>query len=155
MCPLGRCWTNIIESPGIYDAVTLMMCVPVAVCRGLTVNALVSVTWTTNWTSRTWSGWSLSVSVRISPVLLTIVKAACKGWQLWRHDIDTLIALLTLFDGNPPETGGFPSKRVSNAELWCFLCYPSGSISSCFAIAMWRKATRAEPEQNHYGPRST
>ena len=31
-----------------------------------------------------------------------------------------LLALLAFCEGNPPMTGGFPSQRASNAELWCF-----------------------------------
>ena len=30
--------------------------------------------------------------------------------------------LLTLCKGNPPVTGGFPSQRASNVDLWYFLC---------------------------------
>ena len=26
-----------------------------------------------------------------------------------------------LCEGNPPVTGGFPSQKASNADLWCFL----------------------------------
>ena len=36
-----------------------------------------------------------------------------------------LSAILVLCEGNPPVTGGFPSQRASNPELWWFLCcYP-------------------------------
>ena len=38
-----------------------------------------------------------------------------------RHDMETIAALLTLCEGNPPVTGAFPSQRVSHAELRCFL----------------------------------
>ena len=41
-----------------------------------------------------------------------------RGWreemgivQTWcRHDLETLVALLALCEGNPPVTGGFPSQ---------------------------------------------
>ena len=36
----------------------------------------------------------------------------------WRHDKETLSALQALCEGNPPVTGGFPSQRASNTELW-------------------------------------
>ena len=42
------------------------------------------------------------------------------SWSLWRHQMKTFPALLSLHAGNPPVTGGFPSQRVSNADLWCF-----------------------------------
>ena len=35
--------------------------------------------------------------------------------------MDTFSALLALCEGIPPATGGFPSQRASDAELWCFL----------------------------------
>ena len=34
------------------------------------------------------------------------------------RDMDTLITLLALCEGNPPVTGGIPLQRVSNAEIW-------------------------------------
>ena len=40
----------------------------------------------------------------------------------WRHGMETITALLALCEGNPPVTGGFPSRRVSNWERWRFLC---------------------------------
>ena len=36
----------------------------------------------------------------------------------WWLDMETLSALLALCEGNPPFTGGFPSQRASNVELW-------------------------------------
>ena len=36
----------------------------------------------------------------------------------WRHQMKAFSALLSLCEGNPPVTGGFPSHRDSNAELW-------------------------------------
>ena len=38
----------------------------------------------------------------------------------WRHDLETFSALLALCEGNPPVTGGFPSQRTSNAEMFFF-----------------------------------
>ena len=41
----------------------------------------------------------------------------------WYHAVETLTALLALCEGNPPvTTGGFPSQRASNVDLWYFLC---------------------------------
>ena len=40
-----------------------------------------------------------------------------RGKSLWRHDMD-----LTLFEGNPTVTGGFPSQRASNVELEVCCC---------------------------------
>ena len=38
----------------------------------------------------------------------------------WGHDMERLSALLALCEGNPPVTGGFPSQKANNAELWFF-----------------------------------
>ena len=35
----------------------------------------------------------------------------------WRHHMETLFPLLALCEGNPPITGGFPSKRATNMGL--------------------------------------
>ena len=43
----------------------------------------------------------------------------------WRHDIETLSALLAICEGNPPMSGAFPLLRTSNSQLWRFLyCWP-------------------------------
>ena len=39
----------------------------------------------------------------------------------WSHQKETFSALLALCVGNSLFTGEFPSKRASDAELWCFL----------------------------------
>ena len=39
---------------------------------------------------------------------------------LWRHQMETFSALLSLCVGSPLVTGGFPSQRDSNADLWYF-----------------------------------
>ena len=44
-----------------------------------------------------------------------------KKHSWWRHQMETLSALLALCAGNSPVTGEFPAQRASNAELWCFL----------------------------------
>ena len=41
----------------------------------------------------------------------------------WRHHMATLSLLLTLCEGNPPVTGGFPSERASSTKLWFFYMY--------------------------------
>ena len=41
--------------------------------------------------------------------------------SLWRHRMEPFSALMTLSEGNPAVTGGFPSQRPSDVELWCFL----------------------------------
>ena len=39
----------------------------------------------------------------------------------WHHQMETFSALLVLCEGNPPVTGGFPSKRP---VTWCcFIWY--------------------------------
>ena len=39
----------------------------------------------------------------------------------WRHQMETFFALLAFCAGNSPVTGEFPTKKASDAELWCFL----------------------------------
>ena len=39
----------------------------------------------------------------------------------WRHDMETLYALLALHEGNPLGTVGFPSQNASNVELIRFI----------------------------------
>ena len=54
----------------------------------------------------------------------TDVQAWVKYGQVsfaWRHhNMETLSALLDLFQGNPPVTSVLPSHRARNAELRCF-----------------------------------
>ena len=42
-------------------------------------------------------------------------------WGL--QDVEALSTLLDLYEENLPITGGFPSQRPSNAELWGFLSW--------------------------------
>ena len=42
-------------------------------------------------------------------------------WQNYpkkTHDMETLSALLTLSDGNPAGTGGFPAQKGTKTEFW-------------------------------------
>ena len=38
----------------------------------------------------------------------------------------------SLCEGNPPVTGGFPSQRASNVELWCFFFV----VASCWTNSL-------------------
>ena len=53
-----------------------------------------------------------------------ILMKYCVAWQhlshLWRHQMETFFAPMSLFAGNPPVIGGFPSERDNNADLWSF-----------------------------------
>ena len=40
--------------------------------------------------------------------------------SLWRHQMKTFSALLSLCAGKPPVTVGFPSRKHGNTDLWCF-----------------------------------
>ena len=42
--------------------------------------------------------------------------------SLWRHGMEMILALLSLCEVISTSTGGFPTQRASNAELWCCLC---------------------------------
>ena len=39
------------------------------------------------------------------------IKRLCLPMPWWRHQMETFSALLSLCEGNPPVTGGFPSQR--------------------------------------------
>ena len=45
-------------------------------------------------------------------------------YSWWRHDTETISALLSICEGNPPVTDGFPLLRAGNAdmELWKSSC---------------------------------
>ena len=65
------------------------------------------------------------------------------AWKIWwRHAMEAFSASLALCEGNPPVTGGFPSKRASSAECvslswrhrvsteyWLITCTTSLNIS--------------------------
>ena len=63
----------------------------------------------------------------------------CLAYSCWRHDMDTLSALLALYEGN---RGGFTSQMISDAAIWCFLCrQPKQAVSPAIWDAiqfMWR-----------------
>ena len=48
-----------------------------------------------------------------------------RGWReevgivqtWWRHDVETLVALLALCEGNPSATGGFPSQSGQQCAI--------------------------------------
>ena len=39
---------------------------------------------------------------------------------LWHHGMEIFFILLALCEGNPLVTSGFPSRKASNVEHWCF-----------------------------------
>ena len=43
----------------------------------------------------------------------------------WRHDMETLSAVLALCEGNPPVNGEFPSHRARTANFDIFLFFPA------------------------------
>ena len=74
--------------------------------------------------SATYKSWSLnglsplSLCHQLGQPLITML-------HRWRHHvIEKPFTFLTLCEGNPPVTGGFPSQRASNAELWYLLLWP-------------------------------
>ena len=57
--------------------------------------------------------------------------------SLWRHVMETLSTLLTLFLwGNLPDPGGSPHKWASTVELWCLL-YVNSSPPSAACMRQW------------------
>ena len=59
----------------------------------------------------------------------------------WGHgDLKMLSAFLALCEGNPLVTGGFPSQRACNVEIFCFLCcqpYWTSSLSFWWFEMPW------------------
>ena len=47
------------------------------------------------------------------------------NYSWWHHGMEVLSLLMVLCVGNPPVTGGFPTQRASDAEVWwCLWCQP-------------------------------
>ena len=60
--------------------------------------------------------------------IILIAKLVFYSISWWCHDMEMLYASLSLWEENPLITGGFPSQKASNAELWCFIrCSPDYS----------------------------
>ena len=57
--------------------------------------------------------------------------------------MESLSALFALCAGNLPVTGGFPSQKASNMELWCFLCcQPEQAVEQTIELrAIWDAMT--------------
>ena len=71
-----------------------------------------------------WEPWCLYIRLR-SPHPCHMIKVIDRLRRPdnpgWRHDMGTLSTLLTLCDGNPPVTSGFPLQRSSYAQLWYYV----------------------------------
>ena len=89
----------------------------------------------------------------------------CLSLSVWRHDKETLSALLAHCEGNPPVTGGFPSYRVSNvvvlSVIWdaltlmwrhCYavkdVCCGQWLILSLLIHLVWRENNKAISPQS-------
>ena len=53
-------------------------------------------------------------------------------------------ALLSLFAGNPPVTGGSPAQRDSNVDLWCFFVFSLNKLLNKHWIG-WKCETQWRP----------
>ena len=58
----------------------------------------------------------------------------------WRHDNDTLSTLLVLCEENAPMTGGFPSQKANNAELWYCMISMNKPLNKQSRLSMIWKA---------------
>ena len=82
------------------------------------------------------------------------------GWSAyacWRHQMETISALLALCGGNPPVTGGFPSKRPVTRSFDVFfdlrlnqwlrkqVCGWWSEMPSC---SLWRHCNESDRYQN-------
>ena len=64
------------------------------------------------------------------------------------HD-EIISTLLVLWKGNPFVTGGFPSQRVSNAELWCFFVASLTKLLNDMELpVLWDARTLIWPHYN-------
>ena len=59
------------------------------------------------------------------------------GYSWWRHEMETFSALLAICAGNSPVPGEFPTKKASDAELWCFLCLRPNKQLSKHSWGWW------------------
>ena len=91
--------------------------------------------------------WQLIIHVLIKLPVWHLLPCHPPKGLVPHDDMETLSALLALCEGNPPVTGGFPSQRSSNADLWCFLgCYPEQAVQQTLDLSviwddftlMWR-----------------
>ena len=57
-----------------------------------------------------------------------------------RHQMDTFYALLALCEGNPPVTGGFPSRRPVRWNFDDFLSAPEQTAEQTIKIPVIRAA---------------
>ena len=57
-----------------------------------------------------------------------VMTAPCTSW--WRHQMEIFSALLDLYEGNPPVTGGFPSQRpvTRGFEGFFYLSSPEQTV---------------------------
>ena len=68
---------------------------------------------------------SIIINIRATIIIMTssyyhqdiVIVVPC-----WRHQTETISALLALCEGNPPVTGGWiPLTKANEAKYWCFL----------------------------------
>ena len=71
-----------------------------------------------------------------------VISEILRPW--WCHDMEMFSTLLTLCEGNPPVTGGFPSQRASNVDMLsllskCTSCCINNLVASDFRhlTLMW------------------
>ena len=84
------------------------------------------------------------VSNERTPAKTTMKTATSALWSVlklplistwWYPGLRTLSALSTICNGKP--TDGFLLKRISNAELWCFLCcYPEQTVNQAVNLPL-------------------
>ena len=56
----------------------------------------------------------------------------------WRRDVGTVVAVLTLCEGNPPIIGGFHPERVGNGKFcYFFLCYSEQTVDWLVGLSVF------------------
>ena len=68
-------------------------------------------------------------------------------WRHGRHG--TLFTWLTLYEGNPPVTGGLPLQRASDRELWCFFVVSLNVLLHKQSICRWFQTPCSNHAQTH------
>ena len=80
-----------------------------------------------------------------------IYKVLSSTW--WCHAMEKFSELLCLCEQKQPVTGEFPSQRISNVELWCFLwCWHEQAVEQTLEFpVIWEAMVYTHPKNYAQG----